>query len=247
MPALKNFVAVDWRSGKDKIYFFFKDSNTYSKFMIDGDRVLDGYPAPITYGNWKDFHVHARHLRFGFTTTALPPGSPLDEDTLWLFYYDGYWPMVSSYSQDEDKVVRTARLEDSDWAELLPYFDHIVAGTWWQRSGKMAQFRFLMNNGHFLTLDWNLSINGPYSGPLDFNHGIPEITVDPINNKTWPGLEPYKDRIITAVQNDRSFADSYYYIFLTNNEYITYNIGQNKVEYGPYKVTDVTWPGLLRD
>ena len=30
MPEAENFIAVDWRSGKDKCYFFFKDSNTYS-------------------------------------------------------------------------------------------------------------------------------------------------------------------------------------------------------------------------
>lgn len=88
-----------------------------------------------------------------------------------------------------------------------------------------------MNDGYFL--------------PLDFNNG--ELSHEAITASSWPGLQNYKNRIITAVQNDRTFADSYYCTFLTNNEYITYNILKNETASGPGALDNVTWPGLLRD
>ncbi|MDN3220385.1 hypothetical protein [Pseudomonas nunensis] len=247
MRELKNFVAVDWRAGKDKIFFFFKDSNTYSRFDIGDNRVPDGYPTQIGHDSWHDFHAHAKNVRFGFTTTSLAEEDTFsaDQDFLWLFYIDGITPMVCKYNQDTDKVISTRPVIDTVWHPILPYFYRIVAGTWWQASDSPAAlFRFLLNDGNSFYFDWDVSLQRPVN--LDFNKDrTPKVTVEPIDNSTWPGLEPYKDRIITAVQNDRTFADSYYYIFLTNNEYITYNIVQNRVEYGPYQVSEKTWPGLL--
>lgn len=261
MPILKNFVAVDWRAGKDRLYFFFKDSNTYTRFDIDDNRVPDGYPGKVDFDNWHDFHTHAKDLRFGFNTLnfQLENNLSYDQDVLWLFYYsegkagdyvyldettnvewDPYVsddigvPMICKYSQDTDKVISAYPAHSSIWRKIVPYFDHIIAGTRWGD----GSFRFLLNNGNSLRLTFN------YGEPSSKNSNL---TVEPITNKTWPGLEPYKNRIITAVQNHRTLADSYYYIFLTNNEYITYNIDENKVEYGPYTVSEQTWPGLLRD
>jgi hypothetical protein len=48
MSTLKNLVAVDWRAGKDQIYFFFKDTNTYSRFDLASDKVAEGYPRDVT-------------------------------------------------------------------------------------------------------------------------------------------------------------------------------------------------------
>ncbi|WP_306156678.1 hypothetical protein [Pseudomonas sp. C2B4] len=137
MPALKNFVAIDWRSGKDKIYFFFKDINQYSRFDLANHTVEAEYPRKINAGTWHDFHLHAKDLRFGFTTTAHESkieGSAsvreLDLDVSWLFYYVGDTPTVCRYDQDQDKVVSVHSVKDSKWHQLLPYFDRIVAGTW---------------------------------------------------------------------------------------------------------------------
>ncbi len=240
MPALKNFVAVDWRSGKDAIYFFFKDLNKYSRFDIGDNQIPEGYPSNISHGNWGDFHAHAKNLRFGFTTTGHPStisGSAgigeLDLDISWFFYYEGDTPMVCRYDQDQDKVSSMHRVKDSKWHPLLPYFDRIVAGTWWKLPNYPYLFRFLMNDGTFLELDFS------------FNSSR-KVKHQAITNDSWPRLQPYKNRIITAVQNDRTFADSYYYIFLTNNEYIIYNIQENRALSGPHAVNDLSWPGLLR-
>lgn len=240
MPALKNVVAVDWRAGKDRIYFFFKDINKYSRFDIGDDQVPNGYPRDISHSNWNDFHAHAKNLRFGFTTTGAPSTLSLSEftidnidlDVAWFFYYEGDIPMVCRYDQDQDKVISMQRVKDSIWHQLLPYFDRIVAGTWWQIKHYPFLFRFLMSDGTFLN--------------LEFVSRVPKISHHDITNESYPGLERYKNRIITAAQNDRAFGDSYYYIFLTNNEYIRYNIQENRAETRPRPVNEYL-PGLLRD
>lgn len=240
MTTLDNFIAIDWHAEKDKIYFFLKENKTYSRFDIGDNAVPRGYPRPI-HGNWGSFHLNNKDLRFGFTTThmATESGQGPDQDTLWLFYYEDDTPMVCKYDQDRDRPIRSSRVQDSIWRPLLTYFDLIVAGTWWQRDfqGGAWVFRFLMSDGDALILKWKVN---------DTRYQNPHLILQPIDNTTWRGLEPYKHRIITAAQNDRTLADSYYYIFLTDNEYITYNIPENRVEYGPYKVSDDTWPGLLR-
>ncbi|VVN45596.1 hypothetical protein PS862_02139 [Pseudomonas fluorescens] len=237
MATSRDFVAIDWRAGKDKCFFFFKDTNTYSRFDLGDNRVPEGYPKPIKYSNWHDFHAHARNLRFGFACTVFD-GRNLDKDILWLFYYDASTPMVCKYDQDTDQVIKNYRVEDTDWKDLLPFFDHIVAGTWWQTSVEYPfKFRFLTNDGRSIWIN--------HSTHLARGSKPPRVRAEPLTNSTWPGLVPYKDRIITAAQNNRSFGDSYLYIFLTNNEYIAYNIHENKIEYGPKEVNDGTWPGLV--
>ncbi|MBN3862696.1 hypothetical protein HCU66_10720 [Pseudomonas frederiksbergensis] len=227
MPTLKNFVAIDWRAGPDRIYFFFKDTDTYTRFDIGDKTVPPEYPTSVE-GNWGGFEQHVKNLRFGFTTTSL--GLFDDQDTSWLFYYDGNTPMVCEYDQDLDAVAGKYKVVNSMWAPILPYFDQIVAGTWWQISGYPSLFRFLLNDGHYLS----------------FNYATKKLTRSAITYNSMRGLEPYKDRIITAAQNDRTFADSYWYIFLTNNQFLIYNIQSGGVVGGLRNVNDATWPGLLR-
>ncbi|KQN52529.1 hypothetical protein ASE98_21860 [Pseudomonas sp. Leaf48] len=235
MSKLENFVAFDWRSGKDKIYFFFKDTNTYTRFDIAQGWAAMGFPKAINHSTWHDFHVNAKNLRFGFTTKLdilLTPYITKSRDILWLFYYQGTTPRVCEYDQETDKVWSDRKLADTHWHPILPYFDHIIAGTWWDITvewiGEPNPIRFLMDNGYSLSLQRG------------------NLTVETINEMTWRGLEPYKHRMITAAQNDRTLASSHFYIFLTNDEYLVYNMPENRVM-GCYPVNDETWPGLLRD
>ncbi|WP_160107714.1 hypothetical protein [Pseudomonas izuensis] len=245
MPALKNFVAVDWRAGKDKIYFFFKDINKYSRFDLADNTVEAGYPFDINAKTWGDFHSHAKNLRFGFTTTAhnskIDTGASMTEmdlDVLWLFYYVGDTPTVCRFDQDLDKVISVHRVKDSKWHQLAPYFDRIVAATWWELPDNYFLFHFFLNDGTFLHLDFK---------PEAVTHKLKTIRHASITNSNHPGLERYKHRIIGAVQNDHSIFSRYYYIFLTNNEYIKYDMDNNRVKTGPVKIDDLSWPGLLRD
>lgn len=244
MPTLKNFVAVDWRAGKDKIYFFFKDINKYSCFDLAVGAVEPGYPKDINAGNWHNFHSHAKHLRFGFTTTGFHSqidgsqnSSSGDLDVLWLFYYADDIPTVCRYNQDVNKVISVQSVKDSKWHQLLPYFDRIVAGTWWYPLHHSGEFRFLLNDGTFLSLE--LIFHGVFK--------FPKIKHTYITDSTYPGLGRYKNRIIGAVQNDQPLFSRFYYIFLTNNECIRYNIDDKRVEGGPVKIDENSWPGLLRD
>lgn len=228
MPDIKNCVAVDWREGKDRCYFFFKDTNTFSRFNNADNEVPAGYPAAINSGNWGDFHSHARFLRFGFTTTHT------NGDYLNLFYLDGQTPMVCYYHQQTDKVGGFERLTEGRWSFLAPYFEKIVAGVWWispswQPGRNDSIFLFLMNDGYYLR--------------YDATNNIVERKI--IDNNTWPGVAPYKYKIITAVQFDRDFADDVFYIFLEDNLYLKYNITDDKFISGPHPVDDGSWPGLV--
>ncbi|WP_223453107.1 MULTISPECIES: hypothetical protein [unclassified Pseudomonas] len=230
MPNLNNFVAIDWRSGKDRIYFFFKDTNTYTRFDLGDHRVPDDFPRETTQSSWPGFHQNAEHLRFGFTTTDLD-NSDGSDDFAWLFYYHGEIPMVCKYDQDQDKAVKYYRVESSIWAPILPYFDRIVAGTWWQLGGKKFLFRFLLNDGYYLSFDYLKN----------------RLIHEEITATSMPGLERFKHRIITAAQNDRTFADSHYYIFLNRGQFLIYNVQQNRLQSGPHGMNDEAWPGLFRD
>lgn len=227
MPALKNFVAVDWRSGKDRIYFFFKDTNTYSRFNIADNEVPSGYPRPVA-GGWHTLY-DMKTLRFGFTTTGFPRQDVFfdDRDILWLFSYQDEVPTVTWYNQDTDKNMGSQRVEDSRWHRLLPYFDRIIGGFWQGSTISGEKFHFILNDGHCLSL--NLTTG--------------KISRDTINQGNWPGLSRFKDRIISMVTNDVTDPTRIYF-FLTNHEYVTYVGGTTQ---GPYKVNEASWPGLLRD
>ncbi|CRL51410.1 MULTISPECIES: hypothetical protein [Pseudomonas] len=257
MPTLEQCIAVDWRAGKDRIYFFFKDTDTYARFNIGDQEVPAGYPSPVS-GSWGTFDNHVKNLRFGFATTGLTLDKPMDTsdlDILWLFYYDGDTPMVCAYNQDTDSVLQTSTVRSSKWRLLLPYFDRIVAGTWWQVN-RSSLFRFIMNDGNSLYLDWDEVPRAPLRDYADDKYDdnlfnpvetpIQTIRLEPITESTWPGLALYKDRIITAAQNDRTFADNALYVFLTGNQYLIYNIPQNRLVSGPHAVDNQSWPGLLR-
>ncbi|WP_339464778.1 hypothetical protein [Pseudomonas sp. EA_65y_Pfl2_P74] len=230
MRQLKNFVAVDWRSGPDRIYFFFKDTDTYSRFDIGDRQVPDGYPGP-TKGSWDKFDPYTKHLRFGFTTTSLGFNAGSDEDIAWLFFYNGDTPTVCKYNQDEDKVSGIYKLADTLWKPILPYFDKIITGTWAEITGHSFLFRFILNDGHYLTFDFRAKT----------------LTRNTLGQHRLGALVPYKNRIITGAQNDRTFADSYWYIFLTGNQYLVYNILTDRLVSGPHNINETNWPGLLRD
>ncbi|MHC8358236.1 hypothetical protein ACYZTL_24220 [Pseudomonas sp. LB3P81] len=239
MSKLNNFVAVDWRSGRDRCYFFFKDTNTYSRYNNSENEVPADHPAAINQDNWGAFHKHAKNLRFGFSTDRIVGTNRLewDADILWLFYYDESTPMVCEYDQDSDAPVSFTPISESIWSMLLPHFDNIIAGTFWERpfrSNGETIFRFILNNGKYLNLDW---------------HSKKIVSTD-INDTTWPGMgqyAAYADQFITAVQIDGDLLDhSYLYIFMTGDVYLKYNISRKRLEGGSVKNVGDHWNGLIR-
>ena len=233
MSTFKNVVAVDWRSKKDHCYFFFKDTGTYCRYDNSKDSIPSEFPKPVTEHNWGAFHPHVKNLRFGFATTRIAGDNRFgwDTDILWLFYYEQGTPMVCEYDQDLDTPVSFKRVDQSIWAMLTPYFDKIITGTTWQTPFKVTGkyiFKFILNDGTYIHLDWQNK----------------KPVIDDINDNTWPGLAPYAGDIITAVQIDADFTDSYLYIFLNRNIYVKYNMGKNRLE-GDERSIAQNWPGLM--
>jgi hypothetical protein len=230
MPDIKNCVAVDWRYGNDSTYFFFKDTNQYSLFSNGQNKVKDGYPAKVTHETWNTFHDKVKDLRFGFNFNEKSNGPEL----LLLFYDDAGTPSLCLYHEEWDRVIENKNLADTNWAKLTPYFYKILFGAWWTESdffGGDDYLLFVMNDGNYLR----------------FNHTKNTLDIKEINNNTWPGVAPYKNEIVTAVQFNRSPSDDMLYIFLTENRYIKYNIDEDKPVGGVNNVDNASWPGLLRN
>ena len=63
----------------------------------------------------------------------------------------------------------------------------------------------------------------------------------PINNSNWPGLEPYKDKIIAGFKR----YDRYAYLFLSDGYYLKYDLNADELLNGyPLLVNNQLWPGL---
>lgn len=226
MTTMKNFVAVDWREGPDRIYFFFKDTDTYSRFDIGQNAVPEGYPDSIDT-HWDDFGKHVKDLRFGFTTKNLD-WSGAGGDLLVLFYYEDNTPMVCRYDQSTDKVLTKKPVVTSIWAPLEPYFDRIIGVMWLDTVGSKNVFWVLLNDGNYLV----------------YNAYNQSLSVKPLGGSSWAALHKYKDRMITAVLNDHPIYNKYFYIFLTGNQYLRYDFEEERVS-GPHNVHEGSWPGLL--
>ncbi|MFJ2711446.1 hypothetical protein ACIOZM_11200 [Pseudomonas sp. NPDC087346] len=226
MTATKNFTAVDWRQGPDRIYFFFKEKNTYSRFDIEDNKVLSGHPTFLD-GKWEGFDKPAADLRFGFTTTTASWDGGVD--TLWLFYDEGDTPSVCEFSQKSDKALSKTSVARSMWAPLLPYFYKVVGVMWSESSAQKETYWVLLNDGNYLIYDI-------YTKTLE---------VLPLKNSPWSELEQYKGRMMTAVLNDYPTFDTYFYIFLNDNQYLRYEQAAKKL-FGPYTISETSWPGLLK-
>jgi len=227
MTTMNNFVAVDWRNGPDRIFFFFKDTCTYSRFDLGNNKVPENYPTAVG-NNWQSFGQHVKDLRFGFNTSGIAWDLSNDSDMLWLFYYDGPTPMVCKYRQMDDKVYFKKPLSHTVWALLSPYFDRIVGVMWYEQAETKHTYWVLMNDGNYL-------IYNPWKGT---------VKIRPIKGSMWSGLEQYKDRMITAVLNDHPTTNTFFYIFLTNNEYLRFDFNEKNIV-GPIPVDDASWRGLI--
>jgi hypothetical protein len=224
MTKFDNMVAVDWREGPDRIYFFFRPTNTYSRFDIGENKVPDGYPEPVP-GNWKGFDIDAGDLAFGFTTTVKSWDG--GNHTLWLFFRDGGVPSVCKFNQFSNEAEKICPVQDTEWAVLLPYFDKIVGVMWESRKNGGGNYRILLNDGNYLIYD---KLTGT-------------LKVHALAGSNWKKLEYYKDRFVTAALNDHPTFDAHFYVFLTRGEYLKYELNNDEV-FGPYTINEASWPGL---
>lgn len=230
MTNMKNFVAIDWRNGPDRIYFFFKDTRTFSRFNLGENSVEKHHPTPVS-NHWGDFGKHVQDLRFGFNTSGVNWKHTNDGDIVWLFYHEGKTPMVCKYKQREDEVLFKKPVSETEWWPLVNYFDRIVGVMWDEKADIKHTFCVLLNDGRYFT----------YSPWLE---RLPQPK--PLKNSMWNDLDKYKHRMITAVLNDHPAFNSFFYIFLTGNEYLRFDFNERKIV-GPITVDETSWPGLLHD
>lgn len=223
MTTKNNFVAVDWRTGPDAILFFFKQHDAYCRFAV-GDNKVDGN-AKFLGLDWRDLEIEAKDILFGFTTTGHEFNSP---DYLWLFYNVGNTPWVCEYREKEQEVRSRTTVAESKWAKLLPWIDKIVGVMWQGTTASTDEYWILLRDENYLVFD-------TFSG---------ELQVNSLEDSPWSEINDYyRNRMITAVLNDRSMFDRFFYIFLTGNEYLRYE-QQAKELFGPYKIDETSWPGL---
>lgn len=115
-------------------------------------------------------------------------------------------------------------VNNSTWPGLGAYKDLISAAFKWHNH----KGYFFLKDGRYLRYDMNNdSVDAGY--PAN------------ITNGNWPGLEPYKNKIMAAFKWNNSRA----YFFLNDGTYIRYSITNDSVDSGyPATITNANWPGL---
>ncbi|MDG9669321.1 hemopexin repeat-containing protein [Hahella sp. CR1] len=115
-------------------------------------------------------------------------------------------------------------VNNQTWPGMETYRDLITAS--FQKDAGTSYY--FLKNGQYINYD-NIGDK--------VRSGYPK----PINNATWPGLEPYKDQIEAALR----WHNQKVYFFLSNGDYIRYDINSDAVDSGyPKPINDNTWPGL---
>ena len=115
-------------------------------------------------------------------------------------------------------------INNSAWPGLGAYKGLISAAFKWHNH----KGYFFLKDGRYLRYDMN-------SDSVD--SGYPAN----ITNGNWPGLEPYKNKIIAAFKWNNSKA----FFFLNDGTYIRYSITNDSIDSGyPAAITNTTWPGL---
>jgi hypothetical protein len=93
-----------------------------------------------------------------------------------------------------------------------------------------GKVQFFLNDGTYIRYDMQADKMDP---------GYPR----PIDDQTWPGMAPYARLIAAACNGPQEKA----YFFLSNGQYLRYDIQADKVDAGyPRPIDDKTWPGMGR-
>ena len=103
---------------------------------------------------------------------------------------------------------------------------YVVGAVRWP--GDKAQF--LLSDGTYIRYDLRAD---------RADKGYPK----PVDDQTWPGLGPYARLILAACNGPEGKV----YFFLSNGQYLRYDIGGDKIDRGyPKPIDDTSWPGLGR-
>jgi Hemopexin len=210
-PAPYITAAIHWPNGKAQ---FFRNDGTYLRFDIAANRADAGYPKPINDKTWPGMGPYARQILAAFNG---PQGKA------YFFLASGQY-LRYDIAADQVDPGYPKLVDDNTWPGLAPYRTMVFGALNWP--GNRVQI--FLSNGTYVRYD--LSKNR-------VEDGYPK----PIDNKTWPGLQPFAAHLAGMVNWDNNKA----YIFLDDNRYLRYDIAADQVDAGyPKPVTDVSWPGM---
>jgi hypothetical protein len=117
-------------------------------------------------------------------------------------------------------------INNKTWKGLAPYARNIVAALNWGQN----KAHLFLSDGKYLRVDLRSRI---------VDKGYPRE----INERTWPGLTEYKDKIIGAVK----WNENKIFFFLSSRQYLRYDIKAKRIEKGyPKPVNDKTWRGMQK-
>jgi len=115
-------------------------------------------------------------------------------------------------------------VDDGTWPGMGGYGTKIIAA-FNTRDNKAI---FILSTGDYLRYDIASDRVDP---------GYPR----PVNDETWPGLEPFASSISGAI----NWANGKVYIFFSDGRYVRYDIAADHVDAGyPKPINEQTWPGL---
>ncbi|WWL45027.1 hypothetical protein V5O39_03025 [Pseudomonas parakoreensis] len=209
MSITKNFVAVDWRTGPDRIYFFFPEKNSYSRFDFEDNKVLSGFPKPVD-GKWK---ASTRLLQT--CALALPRRPPTGTVASTRSGCSTTKEQHPAFASTANKPTRQSRKPPSpnQSGKNIALLRKIVGVMWAESTAQRESYWFLLNDGNYLIYEI-------YSKTLELL---------PLKGSPWAPLEEYKNQMMTAVTNDYPTFDTYFYVFLNDNRYLRYE--QNAKKY----------------
>jgi hypothetical protein len=203
--------AINWPGGKAQ---FFLNDGTYVRYDIAADRADSGYPKPVNDSTWPGMGAYAGKIIAAFNTR--------DNKAIFILSTGEY--LRYDIGADRVDAGYPRPVNDETWPGLAPFVNIISGALNWP--GNKVQI--FLGDGTYLRYDL-------LADHLDA--GYPQ----PINNQTWPGLEPFATNISGAI----NWANGKAYIFFSDGRYVRYDIAADHVDDGyPKPINAQTWPGL---
>jgi hypothetical protein len=144
--------------------WFFLSNGTYLRYDIDHDRTDPGYPQPVTNQNWPGLAPFAKSL-FGALNWS--------NNKVQFFLNNGTYVRYD-LKADRMDAGYPQPITQTTWPGLAPYASHIAGSINWT-NGKAYIF---LDDGRYVRYDIAAD---------RVDAGYPQ----PINSKTWPGLNTF--------------------------------------------------------
>ncbi|MBV8889722.1 MAG: hypothetical protein JO305_08660 [Alphaproteobacteria bacterium] len=190
--------AIKWQGSKAQLFF---SDGSYERIDLETGTVEAGYPKPVTDQTWPGLGAYARDI---VAACDGPAGAA------YFFISDGRYVRYD-VTGDHAEPGYPKPVNDQTWPGLGPYAAALSSALDW-KDGKL---QFFLSDGRYLRYD----IAADHVDP-----GYPQ----PVDDKTWPGLEPYKDLLAGTFNLDGRKA----FLFLKDNRYIRYDITADRIDPG---------------